>query len=266
MNVRARKDNVIYANFGGKTRVDTPPPAPKRRQVAESYQQGFIRDIYRAGTDEGRISRGMSYARNGNVVAFDVQRERVVASVAGSQNEPFEVGIIFPRRSSDDIQELTSELLDTPGALAAIRQGRLTASMATILLADSPSEVRTLCDCPDSARCCKHVVAVLEEFAEKVGSDPTLLFQLRALNFAQLERTMVEQARSRSSETASNPERFWEGGKLPSLPTPKIAPAIDDADSDVLHKAMRSVSYTAVEELRAVSDLEELYDFLVQRD
>ncbi|QGU01757.1 hypothetical protein CKALI_04390 [Corynebacterium kalinowskii] len=267
MNVRARKDNVIYANFGNTTRVDTPPPARKRREVAESHQQAFIRDIFHDAADEGRISRGKAYARNGNVVAFDVQRDRVIGAVAGSQLEPFHVEVVFPHRDSSDIGTVTSALLGAPGRLEGARHGRLTPDMVTTLLADAPSDVRMMCDCPDRSLCCKHAVAVLDTFADKVAANPALLFELRGLNFAQLEQSMQEEARTKSEAAASptaTATAFWDGGSLPALPNPKIAPAIDDADGDALHKAMRTVSYTSADELRAISDLEDLYDFLVR--
>ncbi|MEJ5998639.1 hypothetical protein [Corynebacterium sp. H130] len=265
MSVRARKDNVIYANFGGKTRVETPPPAEKRRTVGLSHQQAFIKEIYELRADSGRISRGIAYARNGNVVSFAVHRDRILASVAGSQNDPFTVAVVFPRRASDDMRALTTALLSEPGSLANARAGRLTPGMVTTLLADAPTDVRILCDCPDNSDCCKHGVAALEIFADKVGQSPAMLFDMRGLNFAQLERTMQEEARSRTASVNVDNEHFWDGGELPTLPSPKVAPAIDDADPDILHKAMRTVSYTAVEELRAVSDLEDLYDFLTRQ-
>lgn len=266
MNVRARKDNVIYANFGNKTRVDTPPPPRKRREVADSHQQAFIRDIYHVNADEGRISRGKAYTRNGNVVGFDIQRDRIIGSVAGSQLEPFHVEVIFPHRDSSDLGAVTSALLGAPGRLDAARNGRLTPDMVTTLLADVPSDVRLSCDCPDRTLCCKHAVAVLEVFAEKVATKPAMLFELRGLNFSQLEQSMQEEARKRSESAETSEVGFWDGGKLPPLPTPKLAPAIDDADADFLHKAMRTVSYTAADELRAITDLEDLYDQLVRSE
>ncbi|QMV85051.1 hypothetical protein HW450_12075 [Corynebacterium hindlerae] len=266
MSIRAREDNVIYANFGKKTRVSTPPPE-RRRIHSESLQQALIRDVYRTSTDEGRISRGRAYARNGNVVAFNVMRDRIVASVAGSQNEPFDVGIIFPRRGSEDLLKVSKTLLSSPGLLAQAREGRLTPDVVHALLADAPSDIRVLCDCPDRTLCCKHGVAVLDTLAEKVAATPGLLFELRGLNFAQLELTMQEEARAQSEKRAgddASPESFWEGYPLPMLPTPKVAPALDDSDMDALHKAMRAVSYTSADELRAVSDIEDLYDFLTK--
>ena len=52
---------------------------------------------------------------------------------------------------------------------------------------------------------------------------------------------------------------FWEGRELPPLPEPKYAPAVDDSDPELLRKAMRSVSHTNIDLLRAVSDVDDLY-------
>ena len=54
-------------------------------------------------------------------------------------------------------------------------------------------------------------------------------------------------------------ERFWEGGPLPDLPTPRMALAIQDGDDTYLHQAFREISYSTIDEMRAVSDLEDLY-------
>ena len=40
---------------------------------------------------------------------------------------------------------------------------------------------------------------------------------------------------------------------------------IEDSDLDLLHKAMQTISFTNIDQLRAVSDLEDLYDELTRR-
>ncbi|AKK02856.1 SWIM zinc finger family protein [Corynebacterium epidermidicanis] len=275
---RPRDGNVIYVNFGNEKRVTSVPsgassgasgaPARALRTVrGQSEPQAFVRSIYQDFTDPGRISRGLDYFRLGNVVGLSVSRDRVVASVAGSQNEPFSVAISFPRRGSEELEEVTAQLLSHAGALADAKRGRLSPGMVDMLLASDTSEVRVSCDCPDRSLCCKHGVAVLEAFAEKIEADPALLFNLRGLSFTQLELAMQAEAKRRVDKAAEehNPTRFWDGSELPDLPTPKVAPAIDDSDLDALHQAMRTVTYSAIDELRAVADIEELYDFLVDR-
>ncbi|WP_151549085.1 MULTISPECIES: SWIM zinc finger family protein [Corynebacterium] len=59
---------------------------------------------------------------------------------------------------------------------------------------------------------------------------------------------------------------FWQGGQLPPLPDPKVEPALDDSDLSLLHIAMRSVSYTSIDELRAITDIEDMYYFLTHNE
>jgi len=114
---------------------------------------------------------------------------------------------------------------------------------------------------------CKHIVAVGDKLATRADADPAVIFNMRGLDFARLERMVLEQAKtvSRESFTPSDlseeekNEIFWNGRELPKLPQPKVAPAIDDSDPDLLRKAMRSVSHTNLDLLRAVSDIEDLY-------
>ena len=69
-----------------------------------------------------------------------------------------------------------------------------------------------------------------------------------------------------SKARAVSNDLFWNGRELPTMPEPKIAPAIDDSDPDLLRKAMRAVSHTNVDLLRAVSDVEDLYHFLTEKN
>lgn len=109
---------------------------------------------------------------------------------------------------------------------------------------------------------CKHEVAVLEKLAAKIDADPLALFTFRGLDLTTLEHAVMAQAKETSRESETDPELFWTGRQLPDLPTPRVSPALDDSDLDLLHKAMRAISYTNVDQLRAVSDIEDLYDHL----
>lgn len=69
---------------------------------------------------------------------------------------------------------------------------------------------------------------------------------------------------STRAETASTNARFWEGTGLPELPSLERVSALEESDMDLFHAAMRTVSVTTVEQLRAVSDVEELYEHLME--
>ena len=267
MPQRPSEDNVIYANFGAKTRVSGPADVaaiPQRSRQKMSPGAQVLIDAITSRTDSGRLSRGRKYAAGGHVVTLELLNGRAHAQVAGSQNEPFNVSVVLPYRSSDELSDVAAALARTPNGMKRARQGDLSEELLKVLVTELPEDIRFLCDCPDPAPVCKHEVAVVEVLASRIDADPQLLFEIRGLNLPALEQAVMAQAKGAAKESEDDPQLFWSGRQFPDLPTPRLAPALDDSDLDLLHKAMRIISYTNVEQLRAVSDLEDLYDALCQ--
>lgn len=265
MPTRPSDDNVIYANFGARTRVSGPEEVaalPTRRRASMSPAAEMLLDVATSRADRGRLTRGRQYAEAGHVVALEIRNGRAHAQVAGSQNEPFTVTVQLPYRSTDDLAAVSAELARTPNGMRAARRGEISTNLLHVLLADDVNDIRLVCDCPDPAPVCKHEVAVLEKLAAKIDADPLALFTFRGLDLTSLEQAVMAQARETSRESETDPELFWTGRQLPDLPSPRVSPALDDSDLDLLHKAMRAISYTNVDQLRAVSDIEDLYDHL----
>lgn len=266
---RPRKDNVIYANFGARrgVRVDNEPAtAALRRDKPLGDAAAWLVAGVEKRADAGRITRGRAYARAGHVVSLEIEAPgRIAAQVAGSQNEPFAVTVALEYRSTDDLMEVTRRLTHPAqgnDSLAKARAGQLSAELLEVLMG---TDITFSCDCPDRVPACKHAVAVCEVVAGRMDADPEFVFAARGLNFAQMERYFTQHAQQESRESAAATDgRFWTGLELPALPEPRLSPAIADSDLDALHKAMRTVSYTSVEQLRAVSDIEDLYDHLTR--
>ncbi|MCZ9306779.1 hypothetical protein L8V01_04710 [Corynebacterium sp. c8Ua_181] len=262
-------DNVIYANFGTRKRVSTADEVNHvdRSGRILSTTAARIAAFTSHGADRGRITRGRQYAEGGHVVGLEVRNGAIHGRVAGSQNEPFAVLIQLPYRNNDDIAQLATEFARTPNSVANARKGLLADAALDTLFAPEAGDLRLTCDCPDGEYVCKHIVAVGDKLATRADADPAVIFNMRGLDFARLERMVLEQAKAVSRESftpsdLSEEEKndiFWNGRELPKLPQPKVAPAIDDSDPDLLRKAMRSVSHTNLDLLRAVSDIEDLY-------
>lgn len=263
---RPRKDNVIYANFGARTRVSEAEQVPERavaNQLSPAAARWMSFAVHFA--DQGRIARGREYARAGNVVDISTHVGAVHSRVAGSQNEPFTVSILLPYRNNDQIGQVAAILARTTNGLSRARKGLLDDRVLDILLGEDPDDLRFQCDCPDSQLICKHIIATADRYAARLDADPNLVFQLRGLTLDGIEQAVMAQASSVSREaTKSGADGFWTGRPLPDLPRPKVAPALEDSDLDLLHKAMRSVSYTSIDQLRAVSDIEDLFDYLTR--
>jgi len=134
----------------------------------------------------GRLARGRTYARTGQVVSLDVGADGVKAVVQGSRPEPYKVSIRF-RRLSDAEWE---RVIDAMGSQALYAARLLSGEMpeqieevfdaaGTSLFPREENDMRTRCSCPDWANPCKHIAAVHYLLGERFDDDPFLMFLLR---------------------------------------------------------------------------------------
>lgn len=262
---RVQMDNVIYANFGAKTRVSTPgdTPAVSDGPNLSRYSPAARRvvELTLKNTDAQRRRRGEDYYRNGNVTDLSVLEGRMEAKVVGSQNEPFSVLVTFPYRSSQKLREAYDTIADTTNGMRLVRAGTLTPAMVDGLVGSGEESIYVDCSCPDRALVCKHAIAAAFHIADAMTGNPALVLDMRGQGMAGLE-TLIRSYHAKVAEEPEDNESFWEGRRLPDLPDPKVAAAIDDSDINYLHKALRLVSYTSLEQLRAVSDIEDMYEIL----
>lgn len=276
---------------------DAPSHKPRRKTTraratakgTHSTAADWLTDLAFTQSDNGRMSRGRGYYQGGHVMNLEFVPGSITAKVIGSQPQPFSVAIMFPPRTDPQLARLPDLISQLDGGIQAVRSGQFSPDMLKILFGGHPYKARYYCDCPDKAKVCKHVVATMMAAADRVAADPGLVFQLRGLNLAdmRLPKQLTKPAGSAGSvpvtpETsasagasgsrqkpqaeAPSPEsiaaatdRFWNGGPLPEIPQLKTQSALADSDEELLHKAMRTISYTSVDELCAVSDIEDLY-------
>ncbi|MDY6050644.1 MAG: hypothetical protein SPI77_08900 [Corynebacterium sp.] len=250
-----RVDNVIYANFGQ-------PQATAAGRGIE-FHSGAANLLWCAAagaTDDGRVKRGLDYARKGHVMQWRAGNGLIVALVSGSQPEPFELRILLPYRSSDVTGQLSARIVASP-------QLAETGELLSVVVADSPEEIHFSCSCPDPVGVCKHAVAVAFTVAEALEAQPRRVFELRSINADELARDVQERAAEDSDRQArTRGPRFWEGTPTPPVPDLPVAPAIVEGDEVLLETALRHMSFTAHDGLAGFAQLRKLYTVLTQED
>ena len=285
------RDYTPVADRDTFTDPDAPSRKPRRKTTraratakgTHSTAADWLTDLAFTQSDNGRMSRGRSYYQGGHVMNLEFVPGSITAKVIGSQPQPFSVAIMFPPRTDPQLARLPDLISQLDGGIQAVRSGQFSPDMLKILFGGHPYKARYYCDCPDKAKVCKHVVATMMAAADRVAADPGLVFQLRGLNLADMRlpkqsmkpagsagsapKPQAAEALSTAKRTeAPSPEaiavatdRFWNGSPLPEIPQLKTQSALADSDEELLHKAMRTISYTSVDELCAVSDIEDLY-------
>lgn len=286
-------DNVVMADFGARRRkeaagaVDSLPRMPKGE--SESWASAQLMEALAHNTDSGRLARGREYYRGGKVLGVELAENFMTGLVDGTQLEPFDVTLRLKRLPERKRAFLEQELLMDQSHLRSLIQGQAPGTeVATILMRpDHLSQVS--CTCPDRSAVCKHAVAVGYAIAAQLTRDPGQILRLRGIDpdplMAQLRRAdedtgaasldawrgpqLVGGVASEKKKETTTPDivdqaQFW--GTLSERVTwgpldPEMG--LDKGDKQAIMAALRTVSWTGVDQLRAHHELERCYETLV---
>lgn len=176
----------------------------------------------------GRLQRGRSYARSGQVLAIEIQKGRVLAKVQGSRPKPYDIAIkvktLAPSQWQRAVKVLSSQTMYTASLLAGDMPHEIEQAFKEAGLTLFPSragDLKTSCSCPDWANPCKHIAAVYYLLGEEFDRDPFLIFKLRGMT-----REELMAALSSGEKPKFRPDRRKRGrrGLRPPRATPAPAP------------------------------------------
>src|SRR5258708_5248587 len=201
-----------------------------------------------------RLTRGRSYARQGQVISIDVEPGIVKAKVQGSQPKPYKVEIRLKTLSDQDCEKVTevmaSQAIFAAKLLAGEMPKNIEEAFGAVKLSLFPtalSDLETDCSCPDWANPCKHIAAVYYLLAERFDEDPFLIFKLRgrtkeqiisSLRAKRIETLPPESASPSPDRTGAgtipmledNLDTFWQAGEgLAVFTVNPTAPRVDKA-------------------------------------
>jgi uncharacterized Zn finger protein len=158
----------------------------KRGAIGEQWwSRRFIGALESSGMT-GRLARGRSYARAGQVLDFVLSHGKVTARVQGSRPRPYEVRIgVLPLTTKQwrRVQErLASQALFRAKLLAGEMPHEiedLFTDCGTPLFPRSATDLDMHCSCPDWGVPCKHLAAVCYVLAEEFDRDPFAMLAWR---------------------------------------------------------------------------------------
>src|SRR6266567_3094922 len=158
-----------------------------------------------------RLTRGRSYARQGQVLSIDIEPGLVKAKVQGSRPKPYNVKIQLRPLSDQDWDKVTEAMAAQAIFAAKLLAGEMPTDIEEVFRAVHVSlfptalkDLETDCSCPDWANPCKHIAAVYYLLAERFDEDPFLIFKLRGRTKEQIiEILRHKRAASLPAESAS---------------------------------------------------------------
>ncbi|NBO92863.1 MAG: hypothetical protein EBV06_11230 [Planctomycetia bacterium] len=217
-----------------------PPSVPLAAQggiKAQSRQGGFgeswwanrwqaVLESFRVG---GRLARGRTYARQGQVLSIDIAEGHVKSRVQGSRPQPYDVTIAVKELTPEQWATVVEHLSRSALFVAKLLAGQMPLDIEKVfeqaelsLFPVKYTDLRTTCSCPDEANPCKHIAAVYYLLGEEFDRDPFLLFRLRGMERERLLGLLNKVAPEADApkETLREPlptdaKSFWTLGSLP---------------------------------------------------
>ncbi|MEV0251979.1 SWIM zinc finger family protein [Nocardia sp. NPDC050712] len=242
----------------------------KRRPVrggveARSRRGGFGRtwwgkaliDAVEAMAEPGRLARGRTYARSGQVVSYRIEPGAVTAEVQGSQPRPFTAVFTVRPLREEELDLLIDTIRTAPGMLADIASGALPTGLGPMLLPTTAADLDFECTCPDPGWPCKHVAAVCYLLAERLDEHPREILTLRGLDL----NTLISGI-ERDQQPVASTDPYGDNAVLPELPKLEFRSALDDLDPTLLRRALRMSSEDEPEAAAGLRELRALYALL----
>jgi uncharacterized Zn finger protein len=184
-----------------------------RGAIAQTWwSQRFIAVLEDAGIG-GRLGRGRSYARKGQVISLEVGPGSVTAQVQGSRARPYRIRIGIPAFGKSEWAEVERRLAESAWYTARLLAGEMPddieevfASLGLSLFPATARELSLDCSCPDHVVPCKHLAATFYLLAESFDADPFAILAWRGRDREELLANLAA-ARAEGAPAADRAER-----------------------------------------------------------
>lgn len=232
---RRRRAAAAMAKRAKKGQSVCPVVIEGRAIATTAWGKAWCSNLEAYADFSNRLPRGRTYARNGSVVDLQLRDGRIEAHVSGSSL--YRTTITVKPVAKAHWKAICADCAGSIESVVDLLQGRLAEGVMRRLcrqgdgLFPTPKDLSFGCSCPDGARMCKHVAAVLYGIGNRLDQQPDLLFTLRGVDPADLiasagvglsTATTAESHRVLASEDLG--ALFGLEMEMPSAASPAAAP------------------------------------------
>ncbi len=158
-------------------------------------------------TDRGRLQRGRAYSKDHRILAWQLSKGVVKATLRGNINayfgvykEPkYKVSVQMTHLSAAQWKKVIALLSQRASFIAQLLVGEIPKNIETVFaefnthfLPNSYRDFKVSCDCPDYEVPCKHIAGVCYRLANDLDQDPFLLFEMRGLAPEKLREELIK--------------------------------------------------------------------------
>lgn len=222
-----------WGAFGARKRISADGIRARSRRGdigATWWSKRFTESIEGMGLG-ARLTRGRTYARQGQVLDINIGSGMVRARVQGSRKRPYRVEIGIAAFNDEQWAAVESQMATRAVFAAKLLSGEmpdeiesLFAEQDLVLLPRNYRDLPSYCSCPDWSDPCKHIAACLYLLAEQFDDDPFLILEWRGRSREELLANLsaVRQGGGTAAGAGGDPARtprFLTGLELPELGT-----------------------------------------------
>jgi uncharacterized Zn finger protein len=179
-------DDYYYEPSRPKEAKDGIKARSQRGAFAKNWwAQRWIAALERL-VDSGRLSRGRTYARKGQVLSIEETKDGIMAKVQGSQRTPYRIKIQVSPLTDAEWERVFDALSEQAIFTAQLLAGEMPQDIEAVfeaakvsLFPSKRADLQTDCSCPDYSNPCKHIAATHYILGERFDEDPFLIFRLR---------------------------------------------------------------------------------------
>lgn len=234
----ARRRSSYYDNYWPEYKPAIPVAdgiraKSKRGKFVQNWWANRWIQTLKGLMDSGRLSRGRSYARKGQVREINIEPGRISARVQGSRRTPYQVSIELRPLQDRQWDKVFDALAEQAIFAAQLLNGEMPTDIEQVfeaarvpLFPASRDDLETNCSCPDWANPCKHIAAVYYLLGERFDGDPFLLFELRGRPQDQVTTALRERRVQTLADTAIEPAPYLPQA-IESVETPALEACLE---------------------------------------
>ncbi|WP_447036742.1 SWIM zinc finger family protein [Streptomyces sp. DSM 118878] len=202
-----------------------PHPDPQAPFAATWWGNAWIDALEASALDQGRLTRGRTYARDGAVDTITVAPGRIVAYVHGSRPRPYRAEIRLRTMLPEHWDRFLDAVTADPAHIAALLDKDMphaladAADHADVPLLPGARELSPSCTCPDRGHPCKHAAALAYQTARLLDADPFVLLLLRGGEESDVLDELAHR-NARASAVEQQDVRLPTGGAVPAGAAP----------------------------------------------
>jgi uncharacterized Zn finger protein len=226
------------ADTGGARGFPAFPPQRRGARFARSWWgNAWVKAMVDTSLDQGRLSRGRTYAKAGRVGPITVSPGRIAAPVHGTDEEPYRTVVFVEQLTDREWERFLDQVAAKAGHIAALLDKDMphdlveAAEDADVHLLPGVGDLDPECDCPDWGHPCKHAAALCYQASWLLDEDPFVLLLMRGRGerelLDELQRRNVRLTRTEAPagqvaavHTAGTAAEEAYGREVPALPDP----------------------------------------------